>query len=92
MHVYIFIRPYFIMAFVGRNLLAVLIAITMIVSLVGTIAAIAVISGYGGYSTVPVSLGNQGGGSGKVAVYLTPEPAPVTGKVAVYLDSSEDGG
>jgi hypothetical protein len=82
------------MAFVSRNLLAALIAITMIVSLAGTIAAIAVISGNSGYSMVPVSLGNQDGGSGKVAVYLAPEPAPVTGKVAVYLDSdsSEDGG
>jgi hypothetical protein len=77
------------MAGVSRNVLAVLIAVTMIFSLVGTMAAIAVISGY---SQVPVGTGTQGGGSGKVAVYLNPEPAPVTGKVAVYLDSSQDGG
>jgi hypothetical protein len=81
------------MASASRNVLAVLLAITMIVSLVGTMAAIAVISGYGGYQKVPVSSGNpDGGSSGKVSVYLTPEPAPVTGKVTVYLDSSEDGG
>jgi hypothetical protein len=74
------------MAGANRNVITVLVAITMVISLVGTMAAIAAVSGYG--SQHPPS--NED--TGKVSVYLLPEPAPVTGKVSVYLDSSEDGG
>jgi hypothetical protein len=85
-----FIRSYLIMAGANRNVLTILVAITMVVSLVGTMAAIAVLSGYGGYRQVPVSTGSLNEGSGKVSAYL--EPAPVTGQVTVNLVSSEEGG
>jgi hypothetical protein len=70
----------------NRNILAILVAITMIVSLVGTMAAVAVMSGYGG------SQQSHNTDSGKVSVYLTSAPVPVTGKVTVYLGSSEEDG
>jgi hypothetical protein len=78
------------MAGANRNVLAVLVVMTMVISLIGTVAAIAILSGYGGYRQMHVSAGSLNEGSGRVSVYM--EPPPVTGKVTVNVVSSEEGG
>lgn len=80
------------MAQSSKNLLAVLLIVTMIISLMGTITAISVLMSYGGYSNVPVSLDKPEEASGRVTVYLASPPADATAKVAVTVSPSEDGG
>ncbi len=70
-----------------KNLLAILLLITMIISFMGTLAAI---SSLINYRQVPVSA-DTGQSVGKVSVYVTPAPPEVTGKVTVNLESMDGG-
>lgn len=80
------------MAGTEKNVLAVLLIITMFISLVGTLAAVTLLSSQTGYRQVPVSEEPDNVGSGKVSAYLIPPPAETTGRVAAYVVSSEEGG
>ena len=80
------------MAGTGKNVLAVLLVITMFISLIGTIAAITVMTSQSGYRQAPVSGQPGNEDSGKVSAYLSPSAAEMTGKVAANLVSSEEGG
>ncbi len=79
------------MASTSRNVLAVMVIMTLIISLIGTITAISVMMKYGDYRKVPVSE-MPNGESGKVSVYLAPSPMDVSGHVSVSLLTSEEGG
>jgi hypothetical protein len=82
------ITIYFIMGSTSRNILAVLLVLTMIISLVGTLAALSSLVSEG-YSTVPVG-GGQSQSTGKVSVYLPPDET--AGRVTVNVLPSEEGG
>ncbi len=68
-----------------KNMLAILLIITMIVSMIGTMAAI---SSLLPKQPVPV-VEDLSTSTGKVSVYLEPAPIVTTGKVTVFVD---DGG
>ncbi len=72
----------------SRNLLAVLLVLTMIISLVGTLAALGSLMS-GGYKETPVGEPTSQT-SGKVSVYVPPELT--AGRVVVNLLPSEEGG
>jgi hypothetical protein len=80
------------MAGTGKNVLAVLLIVTMFISLVGTIAAIIVMTSHGGYSQVPVATSAPNEDSGKVSAYLAPPPVEMTGRVTAYVVTSGEGG
>jgi hypothetical protein len=73
------------MAHSTKNLLAVLLLITMIISVIGTLAAISALIPR---QPAPV-VKDLSQASGKVSVYLEEHPVESTGKVTLYL---EDGG
>jgi hypothetical protein len=79
------------MAKASKNLLAVLLIITMLMSVIGTLAALSVTLSYPGYSVVPVDVeGERPDQSfGEVSVNLLPPPTVVTGRVAATLLSEE---
>jgi hypothetical protein len=72
----------------SRNILAVLLVLTMIISLVGTLAALSSLMS-GEYRSVPVGE-LQSQTTGRVSVYLPPDIT--AGKVTVNLLPSEEGG
>ncbi len=76
------------MAQTSKNVLAVLLVVTMLVSLIGTMAALTSLT----YKEVPVSQENPGQTDGKVSVYLLPSPVDTAGKVSVNVLPVEDGG
>ena len=81
------------MAHTSKNVLAVLLILTVIISLVGTLT---VLSSLFPYQEVPVSDMSQA--SGEVTVYLLPPEPPVgppvetTGEVTLNLITSKEGG
>jgi hypothetical protein len=89
-HLYILAADISIMAGTEKNVLAVLLIITMFISLVGTIAAVMVMTSQGGYREIPTAkAGNED--AGKVSAYLVPPPSEMTGRVAAYVVPSEGG-
>ncbi|MCD6496551.1 MAG: hypothetical protein J7K54_04740 [Candidatus Aenigmarchaeota archaeon] len=78
---------------ISKNLLAVLMILTIIISLVGTLTAI-----YSMQFRKAQTLPEANTGTAKVSVNLLgspsppPEPVTVTGKVAVYVTPKTEGG
>ena len=70
---------------VSKNILSALLFVTIMISLLGTwIAISAIIS----QQEVPVTAGDRTLASGRVAVYVMPEPAKATGKVVLNLEDT----
>jgi len=73
----------------SKNLLAVLLIVSVIISIVGTIAAINTL---GTYKVAPVKQVDQSGATGKVSVFVPPQPVDTTGKVLVNVVPYNEGG
>ena len=80
------------MAESSKGVLAVLLIITMMISLVGTMTAVLVLMNHDGYVSVPVGESDSDKSTGRVSAYMPSQPVDATGRVAANLLSFGEGG